>query len=145
METSTSLGVATTDGDQLELHSLTRTSNESVLARGDSATLAAITSLAGADLEVRHGYAGWRPDLKSPLLAATVKVYKGIFGEEPIVTAVHAGLETALIGEKTPGGLDMLSIGPQIEFPHSPDERVSVPTVERYWKLLVGVLDALSK
>ncbi len=144
VETSTSLGVATTDGEQLELHSLTRTSNESSLP-GVTGTLAAITSLAGADLEVRHGYAGWRPDLKSPLLATTVEVYKNIFGEEPIVTAVHAGLETALIGEKTPGGLDMLSIGPQIEFPHSPDERVSVPTVERYWKLLVGVLDDLSK
>ena len=77
-------------------------------------------------------------------MASTVAVYKGIFGEEPIVTAVHAGLETALIGEKV-AGLDMLSIGPQIEFPHSPDERVSVPTVERFWRLLVGVLDDLSK
>jgi dipeptidase D len=144
VETSTSLGVATTEGDQLELHSLTRTSNESSLPEVTGA-LAAITSLADASLEVRHGYAGWRPDLKSSLLATTVKVYKEIFGEEPIVTAVHAGLETALIGEKTPGGLDMLSIGPQIEFPHSPDERVSVPTVERYWKLLVGVLDDLSR
>ena len=80
-----------------------------------------------------------------PLLASTVAVYKNIFGEEPIVTAVHAGLETALIGEKVKGGLDMLSIGPQIEFPHSPDERVSIPTVERFWRLLVGVLDDLSK
>ena len=55
-----------------------------------------------------------------------------------------SGLETAPIGE-TVAGLDMLSIGPQIEFPHSPDERVSIPTVERFWRLRVGVLDDLSK
>jgi len=142
VEMSTSLGVATTTGNELELHSLTRTSNESAL--GDvMGALAGIAGLAGGTLEVRHGYAGWRPDLDSPLLASTVKVYKKLFKDEPIVTAIHAGLETAIIGEKIPG-LDMLSIGPQIEFPHSPDERVSIPTVERFWKLLVAVLDDLS-
>ena len=143
VEMSTSLGVATSEDQQLELHSLTRTSNESALP-DVVGTLAGIASLAGGTLEVMHGYAGWRPELKSPLLATTVRIYKQVFGEEPIVTAVHAGLETALIGEKV-AGLDMLSIGPQIEFPHSPDERVSVPTVERFWRLLVGVLDDLSK
>ena len=56
---------------------------------------------------------------------------------------MHAGLETAVIGSKV-HGLDMLSFGPQIEFPHSPDERVSIPTVERFWKLLVAVVDELS-
>jgi dipeptidase D len=143
VEMSTSLGVATTEGEQLELHSLTRTSNESALP-DVVGVLVGIAALAGGTLEVKHGYAGWRPELGSPLLATTVKVYKQIFGDEPIVTAVHAGLETALIGEKVPG-LDMLSIGPQIEFPHSPDERVSLPTVERFWRLLVGVLDDLSR
>ena len=59
------------------------------------------------------------------------------------MTAVHAGLETALVGEKV-AGLDMISIGPQIESPHSPDERVSIPTVERFWRFLAGVLDRLS-
>ena len=68
-----------------------------------------------------------------------------MLGEEPIVTAVHAGLESAVIGDKVAQPLDMLSFGPQIEFPHSPDERVSVPTVERFWKLLVGVVDELSR
>jgi len=59
------------------------------------------------------------------------------------VTAVHAGPETALIGEKV-AGLDMISIGPQIETPHSPDERVSIPTVDRFWRFLRGVLESLS-
>jgi dipeptidase D len=61
------------------------------------------------------------------------------------VTAVHAGLETSVIGSKVDRRLDMLAIGPQIEFPHSPDERVSIPTVERFWTLLVAVVDELSK
>ena len=60
------------------------------------------------------------------------------------MTAVHAGLETAVIGDKVPG-LDMISFGPQIEAPHSPDERVSIPTVERFWRLLVGVRRRASK
>ena len=59
------------------------------------------------------------------------------------MTAVHAGLETAVIGGKV-SGLDMLSFGPQIEAPHSPDERVSIPTVERFWQLLVALVDDLS-
>ena len=60
------------------------------------------------------------------------------------MTAVHAWLETAVIGDRVPGTLDMVSFGPQIEAPHSPDERVSIPTVERFWQLLAGVLDELS-
>jgi dipeptidase D len=57
---------------------------------------------------------------------------------------VHAGLETSVIGSKVDRQLDMLAIGPQIEFPHSPDERVSIPTVQRFWSLFVGIVDELS-
>jgi dipeptidase D len=143
VEMSTSLGVASTDDGRLELHSLTRTSNESALPDVTGA-LAGAARLAGGTLEVRHGYAGWRPDLKSPLLATCKTAWSETIGEEPVVSAIHAGLETALIGEKVPGGLDMLSVGPQIEFPHSPDERVSIATVERFWRFLAAVLDRLS-
>jgi dipeptidase D len=142
VETSTSLGEAITEGDQLTLHSLSRSSNDSALPEV-IASLDAVARLAGGELEVKHNYNGWRPNLDSPALAAARSVYEREFGEPPIVTAVHAGLETAVIGSKVPG-LDMLSFGPQIEFPHSPDERVSIPTVERYWKLLVAVVDELS-
>ena len=142
VETSTSLGEAFTEGDQLTLHSLSRSSNDSALPEVIAA-LDAAARLAGGTLEVKHNYSGWRPDLDSPALAAGRAVYERSFGEPPIVTAVHAGLETAVIGTKVPG-LDMLSFGPQIEFPHSPDERVSIPTVERFWTLLVAVVDELS-
>ena len=142
VETSTSLGEAITEGDQLTLHSLSRSSNDSALPEVIAA-LDAAARLAGGELEVKHNYNGWRPNLDSPALAAARSVYEREFGEPPIVTAVHAGLETAVIGSKVPG-LDMLSFGPQIEFPHSPDERVSVPTVERFWKLLVAFVDEVS-
>jgi dipeptidase D len=143
VETSTSLGEAFTEGDRLTLHSLTRSSNDSALPEVIAA-LDADARLAGGTLEVKHNYNGWRPDLDSPALAAATAVYERSFGEPPIVTAVHAGLETAVIGSKV-SGLDMLSFGPQIEFPHSPDERVSIPTVERFWVLLVAVVDELSR
>jgi dipeptidase D len=142
VETSTSLGEAMTEGDRLTLHSLSRSSNDSALPEVIAA-LHAAARLAGGTLEIKHNYGGWRPNLDSPALAAAKSVYERLFGEPPIVTAVHAGLETAVIGTKVPG-LDMLSFGPQIVFPHSPDERVSIPTVQRFWALLVAVVDELS-
>lgn len=143
VETSSSLGEASTEGDVLTLHSLSRSSNDAALPEVIAA-LDAAARLAGGSLEVKRNYGGWRPNLDSPALAAARRVYERLFGEEPIVTAVHAGLETAVIGSKVPG-LDMVSFGPQIEAPHSPDERVSVPTVERFWRLLVGLVDELSR
>jgi dipeptidase D len=143
VETSTSLGEALTEGDRLTLHSLSRSSNDSAMPEV-IATLDAAARLGGGELEVKHNYNGWRPDLDSALLAVARREYEELFGKPPVVTAVHAGLETSVIGSKVDRPLDMLSIGPQIEFPHSPDERVSVPTVERFWKLLAGVVDELS-
>ena len=143
VETSTSLGEAITAGDRLTLHSLSRSSNDAALPEVIGA-LDAAARLAGGELEVKHNYGGWRPDLDSPALAALRTSYERLFGEEPIVTAVHAGLETAVIGTKV-HGLDMVSFGPQIEAPHSPDERVSIPTVERFWRLMVAFVDEVSK
>jgi dipeptidase D len=143
VETSTSLGEAVTEGDALTLHHLSRSSNASALPEV-LAALDAAARLAGGSFEVQQSDPGWRPDLDSPVLAATRRAYERVFGEPPIVTAVHAWLETAVIGERVPG-LDMVSFGPQIEAPHSPDERVSIPTVDRFWRLLLGVVDELSR
>ena len=135
VETSTSLGEAVTEGDTLTLHSLTRSSNDSAMPEV-IAGLDAVARLAGGELEIKRNYGGWRPNLDSPALAAARRAYEQTFGEPPI--------ETAVIGDKV-AGLDMISFGPQIEAPHSPDERVSIPTGERFWRLLLGVLDELSK
>ena len=142
VETSTSVGEAVTDGPRLKLHSLSRSSNDSALPDVIEA-LDAAARLAGGSLTVEQGDPGWRPNLDSPALAASRRVYERLFGEPPIITAVHAWLETAVIGDKVPS-LDMVSVGPQIEAPHSPDERVSIPTVERSWRLLAGIVDELS-
>jgi dipeptidase D len=144
VETSTSLGEASTEGDRLTLHSLSRSSNDAAMPEV-VATLDAAARLAGGELEIKHNYNGWRPDLDSSVLAVARGVFERLFGEPPVVTAVHAGLETSVIGSKVGRPLDLLAIGPQIEFPHSPDERVSIPTVERFWKLLVGIVDELSR
>ena len=143
VETSTSLGEALTEGDRLTLHSLSRSSNDSAMPEV-IATLDAAAALGDGSLEVKHNYNGWRPDLDSAVLAIGRTVFEEQFGAPPVVTAVHAGLETSVIGGRVGRHLDMLSFGPQIEFPHSPDERTSIPTVARFWTLLVSVVDRLS-
>jgi dipeptidase D len=142
VETSTSLGEALTEGDVLTLHSLSRSSNDAALPEVVGA-LEALARLTGGELEVKHNYPGWRPDLDSPALSTAKRVHERLFGEPPVVTAVHGGLEPAVIGDKVPG-LDMISFGPQIEAPHSPDERISIPTVERFWLLLAALVDEFS-
>jgi dipeptidase D len=139
VEMSTSVGEVVTDGARLTLHSLSRSSNAAALP-DVIATLDAAARLAGGSLELGQADPGWRPNLDSAALAASRRVY----GEAPVVTAVHAWLETAVIGARVPG-LDMVSFGPEIEAPHSPDERVSIPTVERFWRLLAGVVDEFSR
>jgi dipeptidase D len=81
--------------------------------------------------------------MDSKALAVVREVYRKRWGKEPIVTAIHAGLECGLLGQKIPG-LDMVSFGPHIEGAHSPDERVHVPSVERFWGALAETLDRLS-
>jgi dipeptidase D len=142
VETSTSVGRVVTDGATFTLHSLSRSSNPSALP-DVIAALDAGARLGGGLLDVGQADPGWQPNLDSPALAVSRRVYERLFGEPPIVTAVHAWLETAVIGERVPG-LDMVSFGPQIEAPHSPDERVSIPSVARFWRLLAGVVDELS-
>ena len=98
--------------------------------------------LAGAKVKQGAGYPGWTPNMDSEILKLMKATYKELFGEEPEVKAVHAGLECGIIGEKFPG-LDMISYGPTIIGAHSPDERVNIKSVEKFWKLLTGVLKKL--
>jgi len=103
----------------------------------------AIAELAGASIEENEPYPGWKPDLKSEVLAATQRVHEKTLGSKPVLKAVHAGLECGVLLEKLPG-MDMASIGPWIESPHSPSERVNVPSVATYWKLLKAVVAELA-
>jgi len=103
----------------------------------------AMARLAGGSTKEEGDYPGWNPNMDSELLQVVRDVHESDLGSAPEIKAIHAGLETGIIGEKYPG-MDMISFGPQIEFPHSPDERVLIPSVERFWKLLAGVLKRLA-
>ena len=102
----------------------------------------ATAELAGASVEEGDGYPGWKPDLESNVLQVTQAVHQRELGVEPKVEAVHAGLECGLIGEMV-AGMDMISMGPQIDFPHSPDERVDIASVGDFYKLLTATLAEL--
>lgn len=141
VETSTNLAVVRIEEDRLEVRTSTRSSVASEL-RALRARIRAIAHLAGADIQQDDAYPGWKPDLDSAILAVVRQVYAEHLGRDPAVKAVHAGLETGIIGEKVPG-MDMVSIGPQIEFPHSPDERVHIPSVAEFHTLLTRTLERL--
>jgi dipeptidase D len=93
----------------------------------------------GATTEHANGYPGWTPNVESKILLITSESYTKLFGNEPIVRAIHAGLECGLILEKYPG-LDMVSFGPTIKGAHTPEERLHIETTGRFWELLVEVL-----
>ncbi|MBM3298017.1 MAG: aminoacyl-histidine dipeptidase, partial [Candidatus Aminicenantes bacterium] len=103
----------------------------------------ATAELAGARITQPGGYPGWEPNLQSALLKKLTAVYTKVFNKEPAVKAVHAGLECGIIGEKFPG-MDMISFGPTIQNPHSPEERVHIGSVEHFWKFLTASLESLA-
>lgn len=141
VETSTNLAVVReVDGRVFVLMS-SRSSVMSALA-GLRQRIRAFADLSGADLEEKDGYPSWQPDVSSALLQVVKEVHEKIAGEATI-GAVHAGLECGIVGKKYPG-MDMISFGPQIDFPHSPDERVKVPSVAEFYKVLTAVLTELA-
>ena len=101
--------------------------------------MTAILELSGAKADTSHGYPGWKPNLDSPVLKVAQNTYKSLFGKEPAVKAIHAGLECGIIGERIPG-MDMLSFGPTMEGVHSPDEKIHIDTVERFYNFLLAIL-----
>jgi dipeptidase D len=101
-----------------------------------------IASLAGAVARSNVGYPSWQPNLASPLLARCKKVYRKLFKKLPHVETIHAGLECGIIGDKYPG-MDMISLGPTLKNPHSPDERIHIPSIGKIWDFLVELLSSL--
>lgn len=113
----------------------------SILSSRDdmAATIRATFELAGASITHGDGYPGWKPNPHSNILKVAVSTYKQLFGTEPKVKAIHAGLECGLFLEKYPA-LDMVSFGPTLRGVHSPDEKMHIPSVEKFWKHLVALL-----
>lgn len=141
VETSTNLAVVGRAGDRVEILLSSRSSVASALLALQQ-RIGATAALAGATAKEEGGYPAWQPDVSSRLLS----IVKGVYGEivgEPKVGAIHAGLECGIIGEKYEG-MDMISFGPQIEFPHSPDEQVRIDSVGTFYVVLRAVLERLA-
>jgi dipeptidase D len=102
----------------------------------------AIASLAGAKVTEGTPYPGWKPDLQSKILALSKKTFKDMFKAEPKIEAIHAGLECGIIGEKFPG-MDMVSIGPTLKNPHSPEEQLHISTVDKFYRYLLKILESV--
>ncbi|MBP3483077.1 MAG: aminoacyl-histidine dipeptidase [Alistipes sp.] len=138
VQTSTNLARVVSDGETIKVQCLLRSSMNSE-KEALSEAIAAVFELAGADVEFSGSYDGWNPDMSSPILHAMKKSYERLFGKEPLVTAIHAGLECGIIGGTYPD-LDMISFGPTICYPHSPDEKVDIASVGRFYEFLLDTL-----
>jgi dipeptidase D len=104
--------------------------------------MTSVFELSGAAVVHDGAYPGWKPDVDSPILKTMKKVYENLFGKTPEVKVIHAGLECGIIGDVYKG-MDMISFGPTIRHPHSPDEKVNIPSVEKFWTYLVETLKAV--
>ena len=101
--------------------------------------LSSCFAMAGMKVELSGSYSGWQPNVNSPLLAALKKAYNDMFGKEPDVRVIHAGLECGIISTNYPK-MDMVSFGPTLMSPHSPTERVEIPTVEKFYSLVKALV-----
>jgi dipeptidase D len=142
VETSTNLATVVVRDAALVIGMSSRSSTATALSALRQ-RIRAMGELAGASVSEGNGYPGWKPNLDSEVLKVLQKVHAERMGNDPEIKAIHAGLECGIIGEKVPG-MDMISFGPQIEFPHSPDERVHIESVGRFNELLGATLDRLS-
>lgn len=138
VETSNNVARVSVKEGNLEVLCLTRSSVES--SRIDLAnTLRSVFELIGCDVVLSGEYPGWKPNMESPILQVLVDKYKQINNTDPHVAACHAGLECGILGQNYPD-MDMISFGPTIRGAHSPDERVSITSVQKFWKYVQEIL-----
>ena len=141
VQDSTNLATIATKGDTVEIVTSQRSAIESsklAVAR----MVATVCRLAGFETENSGGYPGWKPEPNSDIVKKLQSVHEEVFGHPAELIAMHAGLECGVIGEKYPG-MQMVSFGPTIQSPHSPNERVEVPSVQGFWKYLKAVLEKI--
>ncbi len=138
VETSTNVAVIRTEKAKIVLITSQRSSVASEIIEVCQ-MVASVFELGGARVTRNEGYPGWKPNLESPILKLAKSTYKSLYGNEPAVKAIHAGLECGIIGEKYPG-IDMVSFGPTLQAVHSPDEKIYINTVDKFWKFLLEIL-----
>ncbi len=138
VETSTNLATVKSENGVISVKCLLRSSVDS--AKEDLCEqVESVFSLAGGMVRFDGGYPGWKPNMDSAILKQMQKIYENKFGKVPEIKAIHAGLECGILGANYPHW-DMISFGPTMRFPHSPDEKVNIPTVAKFWDFLVETL-----
>ncbi|WP_413735038.1 beta-Ala-His dipeptidase [Sodalis sp. RH21] len=141
VETSLNVGVVSMEAGQAHIRCLIR----SLIDSGKDevvGTLTALGRLAGAETAAKGSYPGWKPDANSPVMHLVRETYQKLFNKTPNIQVIHAGLECGLFKKPYPQ-MDMVSIGPTITGPHSPDEQVHIKSVGQYWTLLTALLKAI--
>ena len=141
VETSNNLAMLVTEDNCVTVMCLTRSSVESRKEELQS-IIESVFAMAGAEVVFSGSYPGWKPNLNSHILQVMKTTYQKNYGVEPRVIIIHAGLECGIIGRNYPG-MDMISFGPTIKYPHSPDEKVNVPSVAKFYEYLLATLKAL--
>jgi len=138
VETSSNLAIVKSENGEISIQCLMRSSVDS--ARVSLAgSIESVFRMAGAKASFDGAYPGWKPNMDSAILKEMRVVYNNMYGKIPEIKAIHAGLECGIIGGVYPN-LDMISYGPTIRFPHSPDEKVRIDTVKKFWDFTVEVL-----
>ena len=139
-ETSINMAIVRTEHGNITIHSLMRSAVDT--AKADLAErLRCIFELAGANkIEFKGGYSGWTPKLDTPMNKVMMEQFQKVYGKPMKIMAPHGGLECAIMGAKYPAW-EMVSIGPTIKYPHSPDEKVNIASVARTWDYLRAVLE----
>ena len=138
VETSSNLAIVKSENGYIDLRCLLRSSVDS--AKADlGVAIQSVLELAGSKVTHDGAYPGWKPDVDSSILQIMKKVYNKKFGKTPDVKVIHAGLECGIIGDVYKG-LEMVSFGPTIKFPHSPDEKVHIGSVQKFWDFIVETL-----
>ena len=140
VETSNNLATVKVEDGNLRILSNQRSSNMDSLALLCDRVLS-VARLAGAEGETNGGYPSWQPNMESQLLARCLDVYEKRFGKKPVVEAIHAGLECGIIGAKY-DGMDMISFGPTIKNPHSPDEKIEIESIGKTWDFMVALFES---
>jgi len=138
VETSNNLAIIEIKNGTATVLCLLRSSVDSAKADLES-QMESVFHLAGADITFDGQYPGWKPNPDSPILKKMLDIYNNQFGKVPKIYAIHAGLECGLLGGVYPNW-DMISFGPTIRFPHSPDEKVNIASVKKFWEFLVETL-----
>jgi len=140
VETSNNMATIEIKDNKLIILSNQRSSNMDSLALLCDRIMS-VARLAGAVGETSGGYPSWKPNMDSALLARCLHVYEKRFGRKPVVEAIHAGLECGIIGSKY-DGMDMISFGPTIKHPHSPDEKIDIKTIGEVWDFMVALFES---